>query len=63
MIRQPRKEPAARLAILVGAVSVALGIGLSGSLVHGRSVGGMVLVLGWLTLVVGIHRFGRLGEP
>jgi hypothetical protein len=48
--------------MLLGAAAVAVGIALSGSAGQGRGVGGVALVVGWLALVAGIHRFGRLGS-
>jgi hypothetical protein len=57
------QEKSARRVIVLGAVAVAIGIALTGSAGQGSSVGGVALVVGWLALVVGIHRFGRLGAP
>jgi hypothetical protein len=51
--------PRARALILGGAVLAASGVALSGTLSQGG--GGVLLVLGWLVLVVAIHRFGRAG--
>jgi hypothetical protein len=56
-------ERRARIAILLGAVGVAAGIASSGSVGQGKGVSGVLLIVGWLTLVVGIHRFGRIGTP
>ncbi len=56
-----RDEKRARLLILLGAIGVAIGVALSGSV--GRGTGGVILIAGWLALVVGVHRFGRLGAP
>jgi hypothetical protein len=57
-----QSEWRARIVLLLGAVGVAIGIALSGS-VGGHGAGGVVLIAGWLTLIVGIHRFGRLASP
>jgi hypothetical protein len=46
--------------IVAGAVLAVLGVALSGSLSPG--LGGLSLLLGWLALGVGVHRFGRLGS-
>lgn len=54
-------ERRARVVLLLGSIGVVIGIGLSGSMARMQFVGGAALVVGWLTLVVGIHRFGRLG--
>ena len=46
-------------AILAGAVTSCAGIVLAAS--GNATLGGVVVVGGWLLLVYGIHRFGRLG--
>jgi hypothetical protein len=58
----PKAEWRARVVLLLGAIGVAAGVALCGSL-GGHGVGGIALIAGWLTLIVGIHRFGRLGSP
>jgi hypothetical protein len=52
-------EPRARKTITFGAVCAVLGIGLTGS--ASPTLGAVFLVVGWMALVVGIHRFGRSG--
>jgi hypothetical protein len=49
----------ARLFLGLGAAAVALGIAAAGT--DHRSLGGAVLVTGWLALIYGIHSFGRTG--
>jgi len=49
----------ARALLAVGAIAATLGIGLTGS--AAPTLGAVLLLAGWLTLVVGIHRFGREG--
>lgn len=49
----------ARLLLTLGAVGVAAGIALAGTV--SRAWGGGVLVTGWVVLVAGIHAFGRGG--
>jgi hypothetical protein len=55
-------ERRARVVIFLGAVGVVVGVALTGS-GQGNGAGGVVLLFGWLALVFGIHRFGRLGTP
>jgi hypothetical protein len=50
----------ARSVIAAGAIAAVLGVGLTGS--ASPTIGGVLLMGGWLALVVGIHRFGRLGS-
>jgi hypothetical protein len=50
----------ARSIIALGALAATLGVGLTGS--ASPTLGGVLLIGGWLGLVVGIHRFGRLGS-
>jgi hypothetical protein len=50
----------ARSVITIGALSAALGVGLAGS--ASPTMGGVLLIAGWLALVVGIHSFGRAGS-
>jgi uncharacterized membrane protein YgdD (TMEM256/DUF423 family) len=52
-------DPRARATLVVGAVATVLGVALSGT--ASPNLGGVLLIVGWLALVVGIHRFGRLG--
>lgn len=42
-----------------GVVVVAVGLVVAGTV--SPTVGGVLVVAGWLTLVVGLHRFGRTG--
>jgi uncharacterized membrane protein HdeD (DUF308 family) len=51
------RESSARRTITLGAVCAVLGIGLTGS--ASPTLGAVFLVVGWMALVVGIHRFGR----
>jgi hypothetical protein len=49
----------ARALLVLGAVLATAGVALSGSL--SPNLGGLALILGWLAMGIGIHRFGRLG--
>ena len=51
------RERQARLFVTLGALAVAVGLGVAGTV--RQDVGGMVLVLGWLLFVIGLHLFGR----
>ena len=51
--------PRARAVITLGALSAVLGVALTGS--ASPTMGGALLIAGWLALVVGIHSFGRAG--
>jgi hypothetical protein len=53
------RAPPTRALLVVGAVLATAGLALSGS--FSPDLGGLALILGWLVLGVGIHRFGRLG--
>ena len=55
-----RREARARGLIVAGAVSAALGVGLSGS--FAPLAGGVALLAGWLALIVGVHGYGRAGS-
>jgi hypothetical protein len=52
--------PRARATITLGALSAVLGVALTGS--ASPTLGGVLLIAGWLALVVGIHSFGRAGS-
>jgi uncharacterized membrane protein YgdD (TMEM256/DUF423 family) len=52
--------PRARAVIALGALSAVLGVALTGS--AAPTLGGVLLLAGWLALVVGIHSFGRAGS-
>ena len=51
MQRDPRSM------ILFGAVVVAAGVAVAGTV--SQSTGGVIVLIGWLTLAFNIHRFGR----
>jgi hypothetical protein len=51
--------PRARALIVLGAVSAAAGVALSGTFYSW--LGGVLLVEGWISLIAGIHGFGRAG--
>lgn len=52
----------ARLGLLVASALIALGVALSGS--ASRTVGGALVVAGWVLAVASLHRVGRAGpEP
>ena len=51
------RESQGRLFVTMGALAVAVGLGVAGTV--RQDVGGMVLVLGWLLFVIGLHLFGR----
>jgi hypothetical protein len=53
-------EGRARSLLALGALAAVLGVGLTGS--ASPTAGAVFLVAGWLALVVGIHRFGRVGS-
>jgi hypothetical protein len=56
-----RYKPATGRRLLVGGAFLsAAGIALSGTI--SRDFGGLVLLLGWVTLVAGLHLFGRSGS-
>jgi hypothetical protein len=57
---EPKVETEARRAVVVAAgVSVA-GVAVAGT--FSRTVGGAVLVLGWLAFVYALHSYGRSGS-
>ncbi len=52
-------EHRARQVILAGAILAAAGVGALGA--WGSLAAGLLLLLGWITLVYGVHAFGRAG--
>jgi hypothetical protein len=58
-VRPASNEARARIFLISGAVLLVVGL----VMVAGLSpwLGGPVVLVGWLALVLGIHRFGRLG--
>lgn len=50
---------AARAQLILGAGVIAVGLAIAGTL--DRNVGGVVLLLGWLLAMMGLHRLGRSG--
>jgi hypothetical protein len=45
---------------LASAALVIAGLGVAGS--FDRSTGGVILLLGWITGILGLHRLGRAGS-
>lgn len=58
--RDDAAEPRARRAIIGGLLLTALGIAIVST--GSKVFGGPVVVVGWATLLFGIHSFGRLGR-
>lgn len=52
-------EARARRFLTWGALVTALGLAVSGTV--SQAIGGVVLVAGWATIVLGIHAYGRAG--
>ncbi len=50
-------ERLARKLVVAGALSAALGAAVAGTV--SPTVGGLILLAGWLVLAAAIHRFGR----
>lgn len=50
---------AARAQLVLGAGIVAVGLAVAGTV--DRSIGGVVLLAGWLVAMMGLHRLGRAG--
>ena len=58
-----RSSPDARarqMLLMAGGIS-ALGVAIAGTL--SRVAGGVVVVVGWLAFLYGLHAFGRTGSP
>jgi hypothetical protein len=53
-------EARTRSALALAAASSVLGIALAGTV--SRTLGGVLLVLGWLAFVYALHSFGRAGS-
>jgi len=51
---------AARQTLAFAAIAIALGLGVSGTV--SRIAGGVMLLVGWLAMIVGLHRYGRAGS-
>lgn len=66
MPRSPSSTPAlpeafraARTQLILGAGVVAAGLAIAGTV--DRGIGGVVLLVGWLLAMAGLHRVGRAG--
>ena len=53
-------EPQARRLLFGAAVTSVLGIAVAGTV--DRAVGGVIVAIGWLAIVYGLHAFGRAEE-
>ena len=51
---------AGRTLLLAAGASIAAGLAVAGSL--SQVAGGVLVVIGWLAAVAGLHRFGRAGS-
>jgi hypothetical protein len=53
-------EARARSSLILAGATSALGVAVAGTL--SRTVGGVLLVAGWLVFVYALHSFGRAGS-
>lgn len=53
-------EARARSSLVVAGGASVLGVALAGTV--NRTIGGVLLVLGWLAFVYALHSFGRAGS-
>jgi hypothetical protein len=55
-----QKRAQAGVTLVGAAVTSAIGVAIAGT--ASRTVGGVVMLLGWLALVYALHAFGRAGD-